>query len=98
MRQVGNLQNATPEDNENEDYYGPCSGIVNRVMGMVDVDMFVRCEGGIVLFTPNTLRAKEWISATVQPDAQWFGNALVVEHGYAADLALGMYAVGLVLA
>ncbi len=48
-------------------------------------------------FSPLTARAKEWIAEHVQPDAQWFGNALVVEHRYAWGLAQGMKDDGLVL-
>jgi hypothetical protein len=59
-------------------------------------DVFVTCEGSIFLFTPITLRAKQWICANVQPDAQWFGASLAVEHRYAADLAAGMREAGLV--
>jgi squalene cyclase len=45
-----------------------------------------------------TSRGKEWIDENVQPDAQWFGNTLVVEHRYAWGLAQGMKDAGLVLA
>lgn len=55
---------------ENENYYGPCSDIVNRVVRKVDV--VVRNEGTIFLFTPLTPAAKQWIAANVQPNAQWF--------------------------
>ena len=61
-------------------------------------DVFVSCEGSIFLFTQRTLAAKQWIDENVRPDAQWFGNALVVEWSYAAELAAGMRADGLVLA
>ena len=37
-------------------------------------------------------------SCVVQSDAQWFGNALIVEHRYAWGLAVGMKDEGLVLA
>jgi len=60
-------------------------------------DVFVTCEGSIFLFTPLTPRATEWICANVQPNAQWLGNALVVEHRYAAELAAAMRRAGLVL-
>ncbi len=96
MRQVGSLQNVNLED-QNAGYYGPCSGIVNRAIGKVDADVLVSCEGTIFLFTPITPRAKEWICASVQPDAQWLGASLAVEHRYAADLAAGMHEAGLTL-
>jgi hypothetical protein len=61
-------------------------------------DIVVTCEGTIFLFEPLTAAAKHWIDENVQPDAQWFGNALVVEWRYAAELAAAMRADGLVLA
>jgi hypothetical protein len=38
------------------------------------------------------------VSENVQSDAQFFGDALVVEHRYAQDLATGISEAGLVLA
>ena len=61
-------------------------------------DVLVRNEGTVFLFCPLTPRAKEWIDEHVQSDAQWFGNALVVEHRHAWGLAEGMKDEGLVLA
>lgn len=61
-------------------------------------DVLVANEGTVFLFNPLTSRAKEWLSENVQPDAQWFGTTLVVEHRYAWALAQGMQREGLVLA
>ena len=61
-------------------------------------DVLVHNEGTVFLFNPLTARAKEWIDDNVQPDAQWFGTTLVVEHRYAWGLAQGMKDEGLVLA
>ena len=61
-------------------------------------DVLVRNEGTLFLFCPLTVRAKDWIDDHVQPDAQWFGAALVVEHRYALGLAEGMKNAGLRLA
>jgi len=61
-------------------------------------DVLVRNEGTVFLFCPLTPQAQEWIDEHVQSDAQWFGNALVVEHRYAWGLAKGMKDEGLVLA
>jgi hypothetical protein len=72
---------------------GPASDNV----GKPPPDIFVRCEGTIFLFEPRTVAAKQWITENVQPDAQWFGNALVVEGRYAAELAAGMRDAGLAL-
>ena len=43
-------------------------------------DVLVRNEGTVFLFCPLTSRGKQWIEEHVQPDALWFGSALVVEH------------------
>ncbi len=61
-------------------------------------DVLVCNEGTVFLFCPLTSRAKAWIDEYVQPDAQWFGNTLVVEHRYAWGLAQGMKDAGLELA
>ena len=61
-------------------------------------DVLVCNEGTVFLFCPLTSRAKEWIDEHVQPDALWFGSALVVEHRFAWGLAQGMKDAGLVLA
>ena len=61
-------------------------------------DLLVRNEGTVFLFCPLTPRAKEWIDEHVQSDAQWFGDALVVEHRYAWGLAVGMKDAGFELA
>ncbi len=60
-------------------------------------DVIVCNEGTLFLFRPLTDRAKDWITANVQSDALWFGDALVVEHRYATSLAEGMCGDGLVL-
>ena len=61
-------------------------------------DVLVRNEGTVFLFCPLTSRGKEWIDEHVQPDSQWFGDVLVVEHRFAWGLAQGMKDAGLVLA
>jgi hypothetical protein len=60
-------------------------------------DVLIRNEGTLFLFCPLSDRAKAWIDDHVQPDAQWFGTALVVEHRFAWGLAQGMKDEGLVL-
>jgi hypothetical protein len=57
-------------------------------------DVLVHNEGTLFLFCPLTPRAKEWIDQHVQPDALWFGSALVVEHRFAWGLAQGMKDAG----
>jgi hypothetical protein len=80
----------------NDEWYGPTSDIVNKVLR--DPDVLVSNEGSIFLFQPLTARANVWIAEYVQPDAQWLGEALVVEHRYAVELAAAMRDAGLVLA
>lgn len=58
-------------------------------------DVLVHSEGTLFLFCPLTSQAKEWIDEHVQPDALWFGSALVVEHRFAWRLAQGMKDAGL---
>ena len=60
-------------------------------------DVLVHNEGTLFLFCPLTSQAKEWIDEHVQPDALWFGSALVVEHRFAWGLAQGMKDEGLAL-
>ena len=60
-------------------------------------DVLIHHDGSVFLFNPLTSRAKERIDENGQPDAQWFGTTLVVEHRYAWALPQGMKADGLVL-
>jgi hypothetical protein len=61
-------------------------------------DISIENHGTVFLFRMNTPAAVEWVSHNVQSDARFFGDALVVEHRYAQDLATGMSKAGLVLA
>lgn len=79
---------------DSNDWFGPTSEIVNKILP----DVLIRNEGSVFLFRPITPAAKQWIDENVQPNAQWFANALVVEHRYATDLATAMREDGLVLA
>jgi hypothetical protein len=63
----------------------------------IPLDVLVRNEGTVFLFCPLTSRGEEWIDEYVQPDALWFGNALVVEHRFVWGIAQGMKDAGLVL-
>ena len=53
-------------------------------------DVVVSYHGSICLVEPISDAAKDWIAENVDPNAQWFGNALVVEPRYVDDLVLGM--------
>ncbi len=59
-------------------------------------DVEVRFEGSICLFEPRTRRGTTWVNAHVAEPA-YFGNALVVEHRFAKELARAMKADGLLL-
>lgn len=61
----------------------------------VIMDCIIRKSGTLYLFYPQTDLAKEWIEENVDPEAQYFGDALVVEHRYAWNLAQGMMVDGL---
>jgi hypothetical protein len=67
---------------EGENNYDPCSDL--------NTNLVVSCEGSIFFFTALTPAAGQWSSENVQPDAQWLGQALVVEHRYGAELAAAM--------
>ena len=61
-------------------------------------DISIENHGTLFLFRLNTLAAAEWVSQNVQSNAQFFGDALVVEPRHAADLATGMREDGMVIA
>ena len=61
-------------------------------------DISIENHGTIFLFWLNTQAATEWVEEHVQSDAQFFGDALVVEHRYARDLATAAVADGLAVA
>jgi hypothetical protein len=61
-------------------------------------DISIENHGTIFLFRLNTQAATEWVEEHVQSDAQFFGDALVVEHRYARDLAAAAVADGLAVA
>ena len=56
----------------------------------VTPDVLIENAGTVFVFCPLTAAAKEWIDENVQPDAQWFGNALAVEHRFAWGLGQGI--------
>src|SRR3989449_10105640 len=57
-------------------------------------DVLVRNEGTVFIFCPFTSRGKLWIEEHVQPDAQWLGSDLVVEHRFDWCLAEGLKDAG----
>lgn len=53
----------------------------------VVTDFYVMNNGYIIIFTPDTKRAADWLNSNVQSESwQWLGNALCVEHRYADGL------------
>ena len=56
------------------------------------VDFTVQNEGSIFLLRPHTQAAQDWISEHIPPDAQRFGNAVVIEHRYICDIVDGIRA------
>lgn len=60
-------------------------------------DIELQDEGTIWLFRPLTQVGREWLKGNVQPDATWFGGALVVEHRYVQGLAEGAMSEGLTI-
>jgi hypothetical protein len=61
----------------------------------MNADVRISPHGSILLFDLLTPDAESWVEEHVDPDAQWFGGALAVEHRYAADLAVAIHADGL---
>jgi hypothetical protein len=61
------------------------------------LDVTVENHGSLMLFRLHTADAEEWVTEHVPAEAQFFGNALVVEPRYARDIADGMQGDGLVL-
>ena len=62
---------------------------------MKQEDFEVQNEGSIFLLRPCTLAARAWIAVHIPADAQYFGDAVVVEHRYILDIVDGIIADGL---
>ena len=48
-------------------------------------DYTVENKGTLLLLRSSNGRAYDWLVTHTDPDAHWFGRALVVEHGYIDD-------------
>jgi hypothetical protein len=59
------------------------------------VDVSVENHGSVFLFRLHTSAAREWVNDNVASDAMFFGDALAVEHRFAASVAAGMIQGGL---
>jgi hypothetical protein len=58
-------------------------------------DFSVHNHGTIFLLRPHTERARNWISEHIPHDAHAFGEAVVVEHRFIADIVNGIRTDGL---
>jgi hypothetical protein len=60
-------------------------------------DFFVQNEGGIFLLCHLTDAAWSWIDQNISEDHTMFGDAVVMEHRYVANIITGIHADGLVV-
>jgi hypothetical protein len=60
-------------------------------------DFIVENHGSIFLLRPLTPAAHSWIESNLPEDRLTFGNAVVVEHRYIAEIVRGAQTDGLVL-
>lgn len=59
-------------------------------------DVTLRDEGSIVLVTPVTTKAREWVDENVSLESyQWFAGGFPCETRYIGDLVNGMIDAGL---
>ena len=58
-------------------------------------DLSVQNNGSIFLLQPISEAGTIWIEDNIGDDAMTFGNAIVVEHRYIADIVNGALADGL---
>jgi hypothetical protein len=59
------------------------------------VDIRVENHGSIVLLRVESQRADRWLDENLDPEAQTFGRAYVVEPRYVADIVQGAREAGL---
>lgn len=60
-------------------------------------DVRVENHGSIVLLRPITVTGQDWLDGRIDPDAQTWGGAVVVEPRHVNDIVVGMVADGLVV-
>ena len=56
-----------------------------RRLALATSDYTVENKGTLLLLRSTNARAYDWLVSHTEPEAHWFGRALVVEHGYIAD-------------
>jgi hypothetical protein len=67
-------------------YQGEYLAAVTKAINTTEPDFTVQNEGSIFLIRPNNADAELHLRANVGEEAQWFGNALVVEHRYVQQI------------
>jgi hypothetical protein len=71
--------------------------IIERVAPKPKKDFTVTNAGSLVLLTPNTNAAQQWIDEHIPSDAQTFGLSIVVEPRYIQDILYGIESDGLTI-
>jgi hypothetical protein len=71
--------------------------MANRNGRPASPDFAVEDHFSIFLLRPLTPAAESWIHEHIPEDAQYFGNSVVVEHRYIADIVAGIQDDGLVV-
>lgn len=61
------------------------------------IDYTVQRSGSLFLFAPKNAEAQKHLEDRVSDEAIWMGGALVVEHGYARDLATRLQEAGFIV-
>jgi hypothetical protein len=56
----------------------------------IEPDFFAENHGSIFLLRPVTPAGFAWVSEHIPEDAQFFGEAVCVEHRYIADIVEGI--------
>jgi len=63
----------------------PAAVYAVRRQAMTATDYTVENKGTLLLLRSANGKAYEWLVKHTDPEAHWFGRALVVEHGYITD-------------
>ncbi len=58
-------------------------------------DFTISREGSLFLLFAATEPAQAWVKEHIPRDAMYWGKSVVLEHGYALDIAKGIQADGL---
>ena len=62
---------------------------------LIQPDFEVQNEGSIYLLRPLTDNASNWIANHIPDDAQTWGQSIIIEHRYIADIVNGIIDDGL---